>query len=121
MILWARPRANETALQAAKNGAADARATAENALPAATRFVSRMLYTTTYSLSYGMVFPVVFIARSIPANNAVVQGLIDGALAATDWVDELKQGQPEPAALPAPSRSPVSKPKRNTSRDGVVV
>ena len=68
----------ETALQAAKNGAADARATAENALPAATRFVSRMLYTTTYSLSYGMVFPVVFIARSIPANNAVVQGLIDG-------------------------------------------
>jgi hypothetical protein len=95
----------------------DARATAENALPAAARFVSRLVYTTTYSLSYGIVFPVVFVARSIPANNPVVQGLVDGAIAATDWVDELKQGRPKQiTARRAPMRTRVMKTQRRASR-----
>jgi hypothetical protein len=83
----------ETAVQAAKDGAADARATVEKALPAASRFVSRFIYTSCYTFSYGVVFPTVLIAKSIPSNNAVVNGFVDGARAASDMVDQLKSRQ----------------------------
>jgi hypothetical protein len=92
----------DIALQAAKDGAASAKANAETAIPAAGRFMSRIVYTMSYSFSYGTVFPVAFIAKSIPANNAVVKGMIDGAAAASEWVDELKHR--EPPAPPRPKR-----------------
>ncbi len=80
----------ETAVQAAKDGAADARSAVDKALPAASRFLSRFIYTTSYTLSYGVVFPAVLIAKSIPSDNAVVHGFIDGARAASDTVDQWK-------------------------------
>ncbi len=80
----------ETAVQAAKDGAADAKATVEKVLPAASRFLSRFVYTTCYTFSYGVVFPTVLIAKTIPTNNAVVNGFVDGARAASDMVDQLK-------------------------------
>jgi hypothetical protein len=79
----------ELAVQAAKDGASDARATIDKALPAASRFVSRLIYMTCYTCSYGVVFPAVFIARSVPTNNAVAHGLVDGAKAAIDAVDQM--------------------------------
>ena len=69
----------DVAVKAAKDGAADAKATAGKMLPAAGRFLSRFVYTTSYTLSYGVVFPAVLIAKSMPANNAVVHGFVDGA------------------------------------------
>jgi hypothetical protein len=90
------------AVQAAKDGAAQAKASAGEAFPAAGRFVSRMVYTMSYSFSYGTVFPVAFIAKSIPVNNPLVTGMVDGARAANDWVDELKHR--EPKSLPAPAK-----------------
>lgn len=80
----------ETAVQAAKDGAADARTAVDKALPAASQFLSRFVYTTSYTLSYGLVFPAVLIAKSIPANNPIVHGFVDGARAATDTVDQWK-------------------------------
>jgi hypothetical protein len=109
----------ETAVQAAKEGAADAKAMAEKALPATTRFLSRFVYTTSYTFSYGVVFPTVFAARSIPKNNAIVHGLVDGAQAAVDMVDQLKSHQlaERPAkatrSLSSPSKA---KPKTATKR-----
>jgi hypothetical protein len=93
----------DLAVQAARDGASNARTTAGQMVPAAGRFVSRAVYTMSYSLSYGFVFPAVFIARSIPSDNAIVHGLVDGAHAATDWVDELKHPHPR-AEAPAPPR-----------------
>jgi hypothetical protein len=94
----------ETAVQAAKDGAADAKAAVDRALPAAGWFLSRFVYTTCYTISYGVVFPTVLIAKSIPADNAVVNGLVDGARAATDMVDQLKSRQIDsPIAKPNPS------------------
>ena len=49
----------------------------EGALPAASRFLSRFVYTTTYTVSYGIVFPTILIARCVPTNNAVAHGFID--------------------------------------------
>ena len=63
---------------------ADAKVTVEKALPAAGRFLNRFVYTTSYTFSYGIVFPAMLIAKSIPSNNAMVHGLVDGARAAAE-------------------------------------
>ncbi len=75
--------------QAAHDGAADAREAATRTWEATSLFVSRLVYTTCYTCSYGIVFPAVLLARSIPRNNAAVHGLIDGAHAAKQKVEEL--------------------------------
>jgi hypothetical protein len=80
----------DTAVKATQEGAEKARATAAEAIPAAGEFLTRAVYKTCYSISFGVVFPTVLIARSIPKNNAVVHGLIDGAQAAKDLVQEMK-------------------------------
>jgi hypothetical protein len=80
----------ETAFQAVKDGSADATAAAENALPAATRFLARLAYTTSYTLTFGVVFPSMMIARSIPADNAIIRGFTDGAHDAIEKIDGLK-------------------------------
>ena len=105
----------ETAVKAAKDGAADAKATAGKAFPAAGRFLSRFVYTTSYTFSYGVVFPTVMIAKSIPTNNAVVHGFVDGARAASDMVDQLKHRQLESPAEAPRSHSRSIKGKRKTA------
>jgi hypothetical protein len=82
--------AMDAAVKAAKEGAEGARATAAEAMPAATQFLSTVVYKTCYSISFGIVFPSMMLARSIPKNNAAVHGLIDGAHAALDMVNEMK-------------------------------
>jgi hypothetical protein len=84
--------AMETAVQAARHGAADARAAVDRAVPAISQFVSRFVYTTSYSLSYGVVFPVMLLARAVPKDNALVHGLVDGAQAAKDMVEDWRGG-----------------------------
>jgi hypothetical protein len=82
--------AMDAAVKAAKEGAEEARATVADSLPAARKFVSRSVYNTCYAISYGVVFPTMLIVRMVPKDNAVVHGLVDGARAATDMVDEMK-------------------------------
>jgi hypothetical protein len=106
----------DTAVKAAKDGAADAKATAGKILPATGRFLSRFVYTTSYTFSYGVVFPAVLIAKSIPANNAIVHGFVDGAQAASDTVVQMKNRRLEPPVAPARSRSRSTKAKRKTAR-----
>jgi hypothetical protein len=85
----------ELVSRAARDGAADACRSATRAWDATSLFVSRFVYTTCYTLSYGVVFPAMFLAHSIPKNNAAVQGLADGAGAAIRKVDELHSGATE--------------------------
>jgi hypothetical protein len=106
----------DTAVKAAKDGAADAKATAGKMLPAAGRFLSRFVYTTSYTFSYGVVFPAVLIAKSIPVNNAIVHGFVDGAHAASDTVVQMKTRRLEPPAAPARTRTRSTKTKRKTTR-----
>jgi hypothetical protein len=94
--------ARESAIQAARDGAADARAAVDRAIPAISAFVSRCAYTTSYSISYGVVFPAMLLARAVPKDNALVHGLVDGARAATDLVDDWRGGRDDAfAAEPA--------------------
>jgi hypothetical protein len=95
--------AMDAAVKAAKEGAEDARTTAVDALPAAGQMLSRLVYNTCYAVSYGVVFPTVFVARSLPVNNAAVHGFIDGAHAAVDMVREMK---PRPASEAAEATAP---------------
>jgi hypothetical protein len=96
--------AMEHAVQAARDGASDARAKVDQALPAVNRFVSRFVYTTCYTISYGVVFPTILAARSVPKDNPIVHGLVDGAHAAVDMVDEMKKRKLEaPSGEPSPA------------------
>jgi len=74
------------ALEAAKEGAADAQERVSQMMPAIGGFVSRLTYTTCYAVSYGVVFPTLLVARAVPKDNAIVNGLLDGARAARDSV-----------------------------------
>jgi hypothetical protein len=107
----------DKAYKAAKGGTADATAAAGRALPAASRFLSRLVYTTSYTLSYGVVFPTMMLARSIPENNSVVQGFVDGARAANDRVDTWKHRRERRSAeRPAlPSKSPATRKRKSGS------
>jgi hypothetical protein len=69
-----------TAVQSVSQGASEA-------LPAVGRFVSRVIYTASYAVSYGVVFPAMLVVRAIPKENAMVRGLVDGALAARAAVE----------------------------------
>jgi hypothetical protein len=103
--------AMDAAVRAAKEGAEDARTTAVEALPAAGHMLSRLVYNSCYAISYGVVFPTVFVARSLPANNAAVHGFVDGAHAAVDMVREMKHkaaaGEAQAAAAGAPGEEPA--------------
>ncbi|MFI5456498.1 MAG: hypothetical protein ACHRXM_13695 [Isosphaerales bacterium] len=76
--------------KAARDGAADAREAAIRTWSATSQFASRVVYSTCYTVSYGVVLPAVFVTHSIPRNNAVVQGLVDGAQDAIHKVDQLR-------------------------------
>jgi hypothetical protein len=94
----------EKAAQTVSDTAADAKSTMERALPGATSFLSKWVYNTCYGVSYGVVFPTVLIAKSIPVDNAFVNGLMDGAKAAMDAVDEMKAKSIEsPKSEPPPA------------------
>jgi hypothetical protein len=74
------------ALQAAREGASDAQERVNQMMPAVGGFVSRLTYTTCYAVSYGVVFPSLLVARAVPKDNAIVNGLVDGARAARDAI-----------------------------------
>jgi hypothetical protein len=76
--------------RAARDGAASAREAANRTWSASSLFVSRFVYTTCYTISYGVVFPTTLLALSIPRNNAVVRGLVEGAQAASRQVDRIR-------------------------------
>lgn len=106
----------ETAVKAARAGAADAKATADKLLPTAGRFLSRFVYTTSYTFSYGVVFPAMLLAKSIPANNAIVHGLVDGAQAATETVTQIKNRRLQLPPEAVHARTRATKVKRKTAR-----
>ncbi len=86
-----------TAVQAAKDGATDAKESVAKSMPAVTEFLSRLVYTTCYTVSYGVTFPTYFVASVVPKNNALVHGFVDGAAAARDTVSKIRNQTPAEA------------------------
>jgi hypothetical protein len=105
----------ESASAAVKQGAADASATAAAAVPVARKVLADVVYKACYGISYGVVFPSMLIAKSIPPDNPVVHGLVDGSRAAIDMVNEMKGKPAVESSAPAahatiigPGGEPVS-------------
>lgn len=69
-------------------GASEIQTRVSEALPATGRFLGRAVYRTSYAVSFGLAFPVMMVVRIMPKNNAMVHGLVDGAIAARDRVHE---------------------------------
>lgn len=79
-----------TAAEAVRDGASDAAARVQKALPATGEFVSRFVYSSCYFVSYGVVFPAMFVANVVPGGGPIASGLLDGANAANDYVREMR-------------------------------
>jgi hypothetical protein len=77
----------DSAMLAVRQGATGAQERISGAMPAIGHFVSRLVYTSCYGLSFGVVFPVMLVVRIVPKDNAMVHGLVDGAIAAREQVD----------------------------------
>lgn len=93
--------AMERAVQATRDGAADAKGHVVELMPAVGGFLSRLTYHTCYAVSYGVVLPTLIVARAIPRENALVYGLVDGAAAARDSLkgsDRASEGAGRPGA-----------------------
>ena len=90
--LFAVADAMQQAASSVQEGATAARDAAEKALPSVGLFANRFVYTTCYAVSYGVVFPMALVALSVPQNNPLVHGMIDGSRAARNKVDELLGG-----------------------------
>jgi hypothetical protein len=105
----------DMAVKAAKDGAVDAKVTAGKMLPAAGQFLSRFVYTTSYTVSYGIVFPAVLLAKSIPANNPIVHGFVDGAHAASDMVVQMKNRGLESPRQPVRAHTKTTRAKRKST------
>lgn len=97
------------AADAVRDGASDAAARVQSAIPVANRFVGRCVYSGCYFLSYGVVFPTMFVVNFVPGLGSVAAGLTDGATAANDYVNELRAGvaAKKTANLCAPGCSPA--------------
>lgn len=78
------------AVHSATEDATRAREKLRQAGPDVMRSASRFTYTSCYMVSYGVVYATVFLAKTIPQDNPVVEGFIDGARAAIDAVNEAK-------------------------------
>jgi hypothetical protein len=93
--------AMQSAASSVTEGAAAAKSAASKALPTVGLFANRLVYTTCYTVSYGVVFPLALVALSVPQNNALVHGLVDGSRAARGKVDEILGGRTDAAEAPA--------------------
>lgn len=78
------------AIHTASEDAAKAQDRVREAGAGITHSASRFLYTSSYMVSYGIVYASVFVAKSIPQDNPVVEGLIDGGRAAMEALHEAK-------------------------------
>ena len=93
--------AMQSAASSVTEGASAAKDAASKALPSVGLFANRLVYTTCYTVSYGVVFPLALVALSVPQNNPLVHGLVDGSRAARGKVDEILGGQTDAAEAPA--------------------
>lgn len=73
------PTWSDTATQAIQRGMEDAQQSVERAIPKLVEYSVNGIYGLGYGLGYGLTFPSVLLARSVPQENCVVWGLIDGA------------------------------------------
>jgi hypothetical protein len=78
-----------TTRSAVQDGIADARATVEEAWPKVAETINKGVYNLAYGVAFGLAFPVVLVAKSVPQNNCVVWGFVDGARSAKSAVDRL--------------------------------
>ncbi|MDB5335713.1 MAG: hypothetical protein JWN70_1332 [Planctomycetaceae bacterium] len=67
---------------AVQSGVADARASVEQVIPKIAAAINKGIYSLAYGMSFGVAFPVVLMAKSLPQNNSIAWGFIDGAQAA---------------------------------------
>jgi hypothetical protein len=58
-----------------------------NSAAGAMQSLSKLAYSSAYFCSYGVTYAAVFLANTLPSENAVMRGFADGARAAKDALE----------------------------------
>lgn len=74
--------AGNTLVKTITTGAADACSAAANLVPATGKVIRKSIYSGFYYVTYGVVFSSLMIGNLIPSDNAMGEGVHDGAAAA---------------------------------------
>ncbi len=77
-----------TTKNAFETGIADARASVEETWPKITDAVGKGVYNSAYGVAFGVTFPILLLAKSLPQNNCIIWGFVDGARAASKYCDK---------------------------------
>ncbi len=86
------------AIHSADEGTAKAKERPKASAPDVMQSLSRFAYTGSYMVAYGVVYASVFVAKSLPQDNPVMEGFIDGGKAAVDAVNDAKGAKTEAPA-----------------------
>lgn len=74
----------------------------QQAVPATQDVLTRVVYNGSYYLAFGVTFPALFAVRMIPGGRRLVSGFVDGAHAASQYLDSLQAAKVEsPVEAPA--------------------
>jgi len=84
--------------EAVQEGAAQAKQTAAEALPAVGELASKTLYGVCYYAAFGVTFAALMIAKMIPTDSPVAHGLHDGAAEAAKQIEARAAQQARMAA-----------------------
>jgi hypothetical protein len=76
-----------TAADAIRQGAASAKAAVGEVIPGVGKLVRKSIYGGFYYASYGVVFAALTVAKLLPVDNVVSEGVRDGASAACKAVE----------------------------------
>lgn len=69
----------------------------QQALPITQQALTTVAYNSGYYVAFGVTFPTLFAVHMIPGGLRLVSGFVDGAVAAKEYLDNLKAAKTAPA------------------------
>lgn len=70
--------------------AAKSKSILQQAVPVTQQVLTSAVYHGSYYLAFGVTFPTLFAVHLIPGGRRMVSGIVDGAIAANDYLEKLE-------------------------------
>jgi hypothetical protein len=80
----------------------------QQAGPVTQQVLTSAVYNGSYYLAFGVTFPTLFAVHLIPGGRRMVSGIVDGAIAANDYLEKLETAKSGRSAVTAAAASESS-------------
>lgn len=80
----------------------------QQAGPVTQQVLTSAVYNGSYYLAFGVAFPTLFAVHLIPGGRRMVSGIVDGAIAANDYLEKLETAKSGRSAVTAAAASESS-------------